>query len=157
MKFFVYLQLKVQGVIGDDRCVLLLGYKEQMEDMIRNANPGLARRFNMADAFTFDDYSDEELLEILREKAEKDKLPIRLDTVEFAVKILSKQRRLPNFGNADAIDDLLSSAAQRMQSRLTQTGASEAVRAEAIMENEDFLSEDKKAALDINVDSLFVY
>ena len=38
----------------------MLGYKEQMEEMIRNANPGLARRFNMADAFMFDDYSDED-------------------------------------------------------------------------------------------------
>ena len=154
MDIFVYLHLKVQGVIGDDRCVLMLGYKEQMEDMIRTAYPGLARRFNMADAFTFDDYSDEELLEILREKAEKDKLPISPDTAEFAVKMLSKQRRLPNFGNADAIDNLLSSAAQNMQSRLTQTGASAAVRAEAMMENEDFLSEDKKADLNSDIDSL---
>ena len=38
---------KVQGVPGDDRCVLLLGYEEQMQEMMRKANPGLARRFQL--------------------------------------------------------------------------------------------------------------
>ena len=70
----------------------MLGYKEQMEEMIRNANPGLARRFNMADAFKFDDYSDEDLLWILHKKAKNDKLPISFDTAKFAVKMLSEQR-----------------------------------------------------------------
>jgi len=32
---------KVQGVPGDDRCVLLLGYPDQMEEMMRAANPGV--------------------------------------------------------------------------------------------------------------------
>jgi hypothetical protein len=32
---------KVQGVPGDDRCVLLLGYPDQMEEMMREANPGV--------------------------------------------------------------------------------------------------------------------
>ena len=149
------MQLKVQGVPGDDRCVLMLGYKEQMENMMRNANPGLARRFNMADAFSFEDYSDEDLLWILRKKAENDKLNISFDTAKFAVKILSEQRRLPNFGNAGAINNLLSRAVQNMQSRLTEMGASAAERAEATMENEDFLSEEKRAALKVNIESLF--
>ena len=147
--------MKVQGIPGDDRCVLMLGYKEPMEEMIRNANPGLARRFNMADAFTFDDYSDEDLLWILRRKAKEDKLPISFDTAKFAVKMLSEQRRLPNFGNAGAVNNLLSRAIQNMQSRLVDQGATAIERAEAMMENEDFLSEEKKAALNVSVDSLF--
>ena len=126
-----------------------------MEEMIRNANPGLARRFNMADAFKFDDYSDEDLLWILRKKAKNDKLPISFDTAKFAVKMLSEQRRLPNFGNAGAVNNILSRAVQNMQSRLTEAGASASERAEAKMENEDFLSEDKKKALNVNIDSLF--
>ena len=146
---------KVQGVPGDDRCVLMLGYKNQMEEMIRNANPGLARRFNMADAFQFDDYSDEDLLWILRNKAKNKKLPISFDTAKFAVKMLSEQRRLPNFGNAGAVNNILSRAVQNMQSRLTESGASASERAEAEMENEDFLSDEKKAALNVNIDSLF--
>lgn len=140
---------------GDDRCVLMLGYKEKMEEMIRNSNPGLARRFNMADAFTFEDYSDEDLLWILRKKAETDELPISFETAKFAVKILSEQRRLPNFGNAGAVNNLLSRATQNMQSRLTESGASASERAVAMMENEDFLSEEKKSSLNIDIDSLF--
>ena len=133
----------------------MLGYKEQMEEMIRNANPGLARRFNMADAFVFEDYSDEDLLWILRRKAMDDKLPISFDTAKFAVKMLSEQRRLPNFGNAGAVNNLLSRAVQNMQTRLSESGASASERAEAKMENEDFLSEEKKAALNMDIDSLF--
>jgi hypothetical protein len=38
---------KVQGVPGDDRCVLMLGYEEPMQAMMRGANPGLARRFQL--------------------------------------------------------------------------------------------------------------
>lgn len=60
---------KVQGVPGDDRCVLLLGYKEQMETMMREANPGLARRFQLSQAWEFEDYNKDQLLSILRDKA----------------------------------------------------------------------------------------
>ncbi|UPX21074.1 uncharacterized protein EKO05_0011278 [Ascochyta rabiei] len=34
---------EVQSRIGEDRCVLLLGYKDLMEGMFRDVNPGLAR------------------------------------------------------------------------------------------------------------------
>jgi hypothetical protein len=60
---------KVQGVAGDDRCVLLLGYKDQMETMMREANPGLARRFQLSQAWYFEDYSDDQLIAIIRQKA----------------------------------------------------------------------------------------
>ena len=133
----------------------MLGYKEPMEAMMRNANPGLARRFNITDAFVFDDYNNEDLLWILRKRAEKDKLVMSFDTSKFAVKILSEQRRLPNFGNAGAVNNLLSRAIQNMQTRLISTGASTKEKSEAAIENEDFLSEEKRAALKINVDSLF--
>lgn len=35
---------EVQSVPGEDRCVLLLGYRDKMETMFRNVNPGLSRR-----------------------------------------------------------------------------------------------------------------
>lgn len=35
---------EVQSVPGEDRCVLLLGYKDQIETMFQNVNPGLSRR-----------------------------------------------------------------------------------------------------------------
>ncbi len=62
---------KVQGVPGDDRCVLLLGYEGQMEAMMREANPGLARRFQLANAFRFEDYDDVDLMHITRGAARR--------------------------------------------------------------------------------------
>ena len=50
---------RVQGDAGADRCVLLLGYRKEMERFIRRANPGLARRFQLENAFEFDDYDDQ--------------------------------------------------------------------------------------------------
>lgn len=48
---------QVQNVPGEDRCVLLLGYRAEMEEFMRKTNPGLARRFAMDNAFIFEDYS----------------------------------------------------------------------------------------------------
>ena len=53
---------RVQGDAGADRCVLLLGYRKEMEAFIRRGNPGLARRFQLENAFEFDDYDDQALL-----------------------------------------------------------------------------------------------
>ncbi len=59
----------VQGVPGDDRVVLLLGYEEEMEAMLRDSNPGLKRRFQMEQAWRFEDYGKEDLLHIMRAAA----------------------------------------------------------------------------------------
>lgn len=50
---------QVQNVPGEDRCVLLLGYRAEMEEFMRNTNPGLARRFALENTFSFDDYTGE--------------------------------------------------------------------------------------------------
>lgn len=52
---------EVQSGAGDDRCVLLLGYRSQMEAMFQNVNPGLSRRFPISEAFEFEDFTDGEL------------------------------------------------------------------------------------------------
>ena len=54
---------------GDDRCVLLLGYQDQMEEMMRKANPGLARRFQLQAAWRFEDYTQKDLLHIMKAAA----------------------------------------------------------------------------------------
>ena len=37
---------EVQSVPGEDRCVLLLGYEEELKRMFQNVNPGLSRRLD---------------------------------------------------------------------------------------------------------------
>jgi len=55
---------EVQSTAGEDRCVLLLGYQDQMEEMFRDVNPGLARRFPLESAFVFEDFNDTEIRQI---------------------------------------------------------------------------------------------
>ncbi|KAJ5695411.1 ATPase AAA-type core [Penicillium majusculum] len=56
---------EVQSTPGDDRYILLLGYKELIEEMFQRVNPGLSRRFPMDQAFVFDDFTSSELDAIL--------------------------------------------------------------------------------------------
>ena len=55
----------MQNVPGEDRAVLLLGYRKEMETMLQGNNPGLERRFPLSSAYIFEDYSDDDLLKIL--------------------------------------------------------------------------------------------
>lgn len=65
---------KVQNTENDDIAVLMLGYEKQMREMLRNQNPGLARRFSSDYPFIFEDYTQQELLQILRIKCKKENI-----------------------------------------------------------------------------------
>jgi hypothetical protein len=79
---------EVQSTAGEDRCVLLLGYKDQMEEMFRDVNPGLARRFPLESAFVFEDFDDVEIRQIFDFKL-KD---IGFDATDQAKKVRSHTR-----------------------------------------------------------------
>eukprot|EP00967_Tisochrysis_lutea_P125614 scaffold211358_cov15-Tisochrysis_lutea.AAC.2 len=99
---------KVQGVPGDDRCVLLLGYKPEMEEMLRTANPGLARRFQLQSAWQFDDFSKDDLFCIMQSAASSNYgWNLSFDALRAGVKVLEREKRRPNFGNAGAVNNLL--------------------------------------------------
>ncbi|TFK48386.1 P-loop containing nucleoside triphosphate hydrolase protein [Heliocybe sulcata] len=108
---------EVQSVPGDDRCVLLLGYKEQMEEMFQNVNPGLVRRFALDDAFPFADYTDDELMEALELKLKEQDLTATDRAKQVAIETLSRLRNRPNFGNIGEVENLLGKAKTRYQGR----------------------------------------
>ena len=108
---------QIQARPGDDRAVLMLGYRKEMEVMFKNVNPGLSRRFQLDQAYEFPDYDDEALLKILRSKAKESTLSISVSTAKRVVRSLAKARAKPNFGNAGAVDSLLSHAKEHMQKR----------------------------------------
>jgi hypothetical protein len=114
---------KVQNTPGEDLCVLLLGYKEPVEEMLNNCNPGLARRFRLSDAFHFEDFKDEELRNILDYKLKKQDLEATEEAKKVAIKVLAKERDRPNFGNAGAVENLLSRAKELEQKRRSSTPA----------------------------------
>jgi len=108
---------QIQARPGDDRAVIMLGYRKEMEEMFKNANPGLARRFQLEQAYEFPDYDDVALLKILRKKAKESQLIIPVPVAKLAVRSLARARAKPNFGNAGAVDSLLCQAKERMQER----------------------------------------
>ena len=56
-----------------------------MEDLVRNANPGLVRRFQLDNAFEFDDYDDDALFRILMAKVKARGRLVGVDAARAAV------------------------------------------------------------------------
>ena len=81
-----------------------------MESMMNHCNPGLARCFQLSDVFYFKDIKDEELRQILELKLKKQGLGVMDEAVDIAIKILGCERDRPNFGNAGAVENLISRA-----------------------------------------------
>lgn len=110
---------RVGGDAGADLCVLLLGYDKEMTQFLRRGNPGLARRFQLENAFRFDDYDDQALLKILLAAVKRRGRTISFADAKAAVRLkLAKQRLRPNFGNAGAVGNLVSEAVSRSEARL---------------------------------------
>lgn len=126
---------EVQSVPGDDRCVLLLGYKEEMEDMMQKVNPGLARRFPISSGFLFEDFTDDEMAVIFDAKLKAQQFIVTEKARSVALEVLSRMRNQPNFGNAGQIDILLNEAKIRQQKRFASNRTAACT---AIFEAEDF-------------------
>ncbi|KAI6121085.1 P-loop containing nucleoside triphosphate hydrolase protein [Pisolithus sp. B1] len=127
---------EIQSVPGEDRCVLLLGYKQQMEEMFQNVNPGLARRFAIENAFTFEDFTEPQLMQILDFKLKSQDLSATDDAKRVAKDLLSRMKNRPNFGNAGEVENLLGLAKARYQKRMATVPA--ARRAQVTFEPQDF-------------------
>ena len=108
---------KVQAKPGADVAVVMLGYHAEMEHMMRKANPGLSRRFQIENAFIFPDFDDAALVRIMMASAREKEISLGLGVAKRAVQKLAKARAKPNFGNAGSVDNLLSKAITRMQMR----------------------------------------
>ena len=143
---------EVQSVPGDDRCVLLLGYTDQMEQMFQNVNPGLSRRFPMASAFVFEDFDEPQLRQILDLKLKTQGFDATDQAKNVVMEMLDRARNRPNFGNAGEVDILLDAAKARHQSRFTRGEAKSASTLEALDFDADF---DRADRTETNVKLLF--
>ena len=143
---------EVQNVPGDDRCVLLLGYKEQMEDMMQKVNPGLARRFPIDSGFLFEDFTDAEMAVIFDAKLKVQAFIATPKARSVALEMLGRMRNRPNFGNAGAVDILLNDTKMRQQKRFARDN----VPRTAILEAEDFDPDYERSERAItNIEMLF--
>ncbi|SPJ88693.1 related to stage V sporulation protein K [Fusarium torulosum] len=111
---------EVTGAAGEDRCVILCGYPDQMKEMFANANPGLARRFPMDTAFVFENFSEEALGKVLDLKMAMEKLIATEKAREVALEVLKRASVRPNFGNGGEVDNLLSKAISARFRRITK-------------------------------------
>ncbi|KAK1981578.1 ATPase [Colletotrichum cereale] len=143
---------EVQSVPGEDRCVLLLGYRDQMEEMFQNVNPGLSRRFPISSAFVFEDFSRPELMTILDLKLKQQGFSATDQAKNVVGEMLERARSRPNFGNAGEVDILLNEAKGRHQRRVSAKQAKHVSTLEALDFDEDF---DRAERTDTNVAKLF--
>ena len=146
---------EVQSTLGEDRCVLLLGYKEQLEEMFRNTNPGLSRRFALDDAFHFEDFDDDQLREILELKLKNQGLDATKEAKDVAISMLGRSRHRPNFGNAGEVENLISHAKASHQTRESKKPFSDR-SADIVFEPQDFDANfDRSANASVNCRELF--
>ncbi|KJA27918.1 hypothetical protein HYPSUDRAFT_51406 [Hypholoma sublateritium FD-334 SS-4] len=128
---------EVQNVPGEDRCVLMLGYKDQMIEMFQNVNPGLSRRFKIEDAFNFEDFSDAELLQIIDLKLKAGELDATDSAKKVALELLNRMRNRPNFGNAGEVENLITQAKARCVARRAKLPAADRP-IDVVFEPQDF-------------------
>ena len=87
-------------------CLILAGYSQDMQQMM-DVNFGIRRRFQVVE---FSDYTDEELWEILRRKADNPTSQVRMDQHtcrQPAMDYFASLTRDANFGNAGVVDNLM--------------------------------------------------
>ncbi|KAI9667845.1 MAG: hypothetical protein M1821_000664 [Bathelium mastoideum] len=113
---------EIQSTAVEDRCVLLLGYKDRMESMLNEGNEALTRRFPLASAFVFEDYSQKELRKILDLKLSEQGFRATDGAKDVCIEVLERARNRLGFGNAGEIDILLDRAKIRQHQRLLRSG-----------------------------------
>lgn len=144
----------ISGSPGEDLCVILIGYTNQMEQMLLNSNLGLQRRF--PEVIKFEPYNIQELCQILNRKMARDGLLACDAGQKVAQEVLNRMRSLPRFGNGGDVENLLSKAKGRRQKRLEEAGLSQITEKSIMLEPQDFDPDyDRSSNADKNRDELF--
>jgi hypothetical protein len=115
---------EVQGAPGEDRCILLLGYTDQIKEMFQKVNPGLKRRFAFDSPFRFENFSLDQLMDILKLKLRHQDQTASDEALSVAREVLDRASLHPEFSNAGAVESCLQEAKKRRQARLQSTPVS---------------------------------
>jgi len=97
---------EVQGVLGEDRCIILVGYEDRLKNMFHHANPGLPRRFPIENPFRFENFSVPQLEEILELKMKEQDLHASKDALRVTREFLERALMRPNFSNAGEVESV---------------------------------------------------
>ncbi len=109
---------RIDGSAGVDMAVILAGYEPQMRALFKNANnQGFTRRFNLEEAFQFEDFVDADLKKVLLSLLRRENLRAGMSTINLAISLISQRRRLEGFGNAAECSLILDRAKLHLASR----------------------------------------
>ena len=81
----------------DELVVIFAGYTKEMQDFL-DSNSGIVSRIGYT--LEFDDYTNEELIEIFKSFVKKAGFELEEDAVEVVNKLIVENRNMKNFGNA---------------------------------------------------------
>ncbi|KAL2270703.1 hypothetical protein VTJ83DRAFT_74 [Remersonia thermophila] len=127
---------EVQGNPGDDRCVILLGYEDQIQSLFYNGNPGLAGRFMWDKPFRFENYTQDQLLDILILDLNSYDLTADQAAIDAAMGVLSRAMKSPQFSNGREVRNLVSQAILNYQTR--QRRIDRRLRQNGVLTAQDF-------------------
>ena len=99
-------------------CVIMAGYTSEMKKLF-DMNPGLKSRVKFD--LNFPDYTDEELEKILKLFLKRDNNTMSQDNIRILLKLISKQRELPNFANVRTLREYLSRVQIKQARRIRQS------------------------------------
>lgn len=122
-------------------CVILAGYKKEMEKLL-SANPGFESRIQFA--LEFPDYTRDELREIAEKFLAKKKYEIETDAMDLVLDIMDYYRREPNFANVRTLRNLLDQVIMNQNLRAEDTPDDITIIRSDV---EDYLSDEK---IDLN-------
>ena len=109
--------LQVMENMRDDLVVILAGYADRMESFFQS-NPGFRSR--IAHHIEFPDYSDEELMRIVRHMLEAQNYTLAPEAETAFASYIRLRRTQPHFANARSIRNALDRARLRQANRLFQ-------------------------------------
>ena len=90
-----------------DPVIIFAGYPKQMDDFLKS-NPGLGSRIGYT--LTFEDYSNEQLLQIFEKKCKSSGYRYNEQTLEAVDRKIKALRYEQNFGNARTVENIFSNA-----------------------------------------------
>lgn len=148
-----YLLAEMENNVGT-MVFIIAGYNKEMESFMAH-NPGLASRFPYS--LQFANYEDHELLIMLRQLIDKKfqgKMQIEGDKpgqaslyLRVATRRLGRSRGRPGFGNARALQTLLSRILERQAQRLNRERRGGALPDDLFLSREDLIGPDPSLAI----------
>lgn len=124
-------------------CVILAGYKDEMQKML-SSNPGFESRIQFS--LDFQDYSRDELGEITKLFLAKKKYVVEDSALELLLDITDYYRKRQNFANARTIRNIIDQVVMNQNLRTEDTGDNNIILSDV----EDYLTDE-----DINLNSTY--